>query len=95
MKLEDIDLDTIEIDNIREQYDDLDMLGDSLLKGQQEPIIVGPLVNGKRQVRNGCRRVMAGRLKGIKSLMGVVSDRNLTRLSWPSFSLSATCTSYT
>jgi ParB family chromosome partitioning protein len=77
-RLEEIDLDTVDLSNIREQYDELDLLGESLLKGQQSPIIVGPLAGGNRRVFDGSRRVRAALGKGIKKLLGVVSDRNLT-----------------
>ena len=77
-RLEEIDLETVDLTNIREQYDELDLLGDSLLKGQQAPIIVGPLAGGKRKLFDGSRRVRAALKKGIGKLLGVVSERNLT-----------------
>jgi ParB family transcriptional regulator, chromosome partitioning protein len=78
VRLEDIDLETVDLSNIREQYDDEDLLGDSLLKGQQAPIIVGPLVSGKRKVFDGSRRVRAALKKGMRKLTGVVSERHLS-----------------
>ena len=79
MKLETIDLDTLIIDlTFRSDFGELELLGDSLLKGQQAPVSVGPLIDGKREVFDGNRRVRAAMMKGIKTLFGVVSERPLT-----------------
>ena len=86
-RLEEIDLESVDLTNIREQYDDEDLLGESLLKGQQAPIIVGPMVGGKRKVFDGNRRVRAARKKGIKKLLAMLLDREPTPQELVAFQL--------
>src|SRR4051812_44726057 len=88
-KLEDIDVEIVDLPNLREFYDeqDEDLLGESLLKGQQSPIIVGPLIGGRRKVFDGSRRVRAARRKAIKKLLGMVLDREPTAEELAQFQL--------
>jgi ParB family transcriptional regulator, chromosome partitioning protein len=73
-------LDTLCMGNIRELYENIVELAESLEKtGQQVPIVVGKLVEGKRQLFDGHRRVQAALLKGWPTLKAVESDRVPTK----------------
>jgi ParB/RepB/Spo0J family partition protein len=69
-------LDTLNLGTIRELYENIVELAESLEKtGQQVPIVVGKSVEGKRQLFDGHRRVQAALLKGWTTLKAVESDR--------------------
>lgn len=76
-KLEEVEVDVLDLGGLRGQSEDLedDLLGESLKKEQQSPIIVGPLVNGLRPIYDGNRRARAARKKGIKKLLARILDR--------------------
>jgi ParB family transcriptional regulator, chromosome partitioning protein len=81
-------LDTLNLENIRELYENIVELAESLEKtGQQVPIVVGKLVEGKRQLFDGHRRVRAALLKGWTTLRAIESDRILTKAELTLFQL--------
>jgi ParB/RepB/Spo0J family partition protein len=76
----DVRIDSLSVGNIRELYENIVELAESLEKtGQQVPIVVGKLTEGKRQLFDGHRRVQAAILKGWPTLKAVESDRVLTK----------------
>jgi ParB family chromosome partitioning protein len=76
--LEEIDLDTLTFDNIRQQFDPgfIRTLSESLKKGQLHPIVVHM---PDRLVLDGQQRVMAGRQAGLKKLLAVLTTQQLSR----------------
>jgi ParB/RepB/Spo0J family partition protein len=83
-----VKLDTLNLENIRELYENIVELAESLEKtGQQVPIVVGKLVEGKRQLFDGHRRVRAALLKGWTTLKAIESDRILTQAELTLFQL--------
>ena len=72
-----VDVDILDLGGLRSTSEDLDdeLLGESLAKEQQSPIIVGPLVNGLRPVYDGNRRTRAARKKGLTKLFARILDR--------------------
>lgn len=76
--LEEVDLDTLTFDNIRQHVDPgfIHSLSESLKKGQLHPIVVHM---PDRLVLDGQQRVMAGKHGGIKKLLAVLTTQQLTR----------------
>jgi ParB/RepB/Spo0J family partition protein len=76
--LEEVELDTLIFDNIRQQFDPgfIDTLSESLKKGQLHPIVVHM---PDRLVLDGQQRVMAARQAGLKKLLAVLTTQQISR----------------
>jgi hypothetical protein len=76
--LEEVELDNLTFDNIRQQFDQgfIHTLSESLKKGQIHPIVVHMPA---RRVLDGQQRVLAARHGGMKKLLAALTSQNLTR----------------